>query len=290
VEAYGFGLFLTLHPRFGMLVNHPGGYPGFGSRMVWHHETGIGVIGLANGRYGGPYRDTQRMLLALLDAADAPARTVSVPAPAARLYDDVDRVVEAWDDALLDAIVAANVDDDVPRDVRRREVAEAVATVGGELGPREEVGARTPSGAVWWRRGPFGRVRVEVQLTPQLPQRVQTLDVRAVPDPAPEVRACAARVAASLWAGTGWPEGLARGAAVDVDRLLLDAARARSAGVPPVLEEQPVAGASPLDTTFELRGADMRAQLQVVLDHDVVTSCAVRVLGDPWPTAVRVLP
>jgi CubicO group peptidase (beta-lactamase class C family) len=288
VEAYGYGLFVTLHARFGVIVNHPGGYPGFGSRMAWHPETGIGVIGLANGRYGGPYRDTQRMLLALLDAADAPARTVRVRRSAARLYDAVDAVVDEWDDDVLDRIVASNVDDDVARDLRRREVADAVAAVGGPLGPREEVALRTPSSAVWWRRGALGRVRVEVLLTPQAVQRVQTLDVRAVVDPAPAMRTCAEKVAASLWAGDGWPADVARSEAVDVDRVALDAARAVASGVGPVLDPWPVAALSSLDTVFELRGPDMRAQLHLVLDPDaVVTSCGITVLGDPWPTAVR---
>jgi CubicO group peptidase (beta-lactamase class C family) len=289
VEAYGFGLFVSLHPRFGTIVSHPGGYPGFGSRMVWHPETGIGVIGLANGRYGGPYRDTQRMLLALLDAADAPARAVTVPSSAARLYDDVDRLLDSWDDALLDSIAATNLDGDVPRELRARETADAIAHVGGELGSREEVAVRTPSSAVWWRRGPVGRLRVEVLLTPQVPQRVQTLDLRAVPDPAPAVSAAAERVATALWAGAAWPSDVPRGPGVDVDRLAVDAARARAAGVvSAVLEPWPVAASSPRDTTFELRGPDMHAHLQLALDEGgVVTSCSLTVLGDPWPTAVR---
>jgi hypothetical protein len=211
-----------------------------------------------------------------------------VPASAARLYDVLDRVLDEWDDAALDDVVAANIDGDVPRDLRRREAADAVAAVGGGLGARDEIVVRTPSSATWWRRGAHGRVRVEVLLTPQAQQRVQTFDVRGVPDPAPEVRACAERITASLWAGAGWPSDVARAEGVDADHLSVDAARATAAGVRPVLDPWPVAAASARDTVFELRGPDMRAQLHIVLHEDsVVTSCSLTVLGDPWPTAIR---
>lgn len=288
VMAYGFGLFVTVHPRFGAMASHSGGYPGFGSRMVWHLETGIGVVGLANGRYGGPYRDTQRMLLALLHAADAPAQVVAVPPNAARLYDAVDSVIDAWDDAVLDSMAATNLDDDVPRDLRRRETADALALVGAPLGPREDVAVRTPSNAVWWRRGSRGRVRVEVMLTPQAVQRVQQIDLRAVPDPDPDVRAVAERLVASLWADGGWPADLARADGVDVAALVADVARARTAAVPGSLEPWPVSATSARDTVLELRGPDMRAHLHLAVDDaGTVTACTVAVLGDAWPTAVR---
>jgi len=289
VESYGFGLFVSLHPRFGTIVGHPGGYPGFGSRMVWHPESGIGVIGLANGRYGGPYRDTQRMLLTLLDAADAPARAVVVPPTARERYDAVDRLVDAWDDDLADAIVSANVDLDVPRSLRRSELADAVAAVGAALGPREDVDVRTPSSVVWWRRGSRGRLRVEVLLTPQAGRLVQLLDVRAVLDPAPAARAAAESVVAALWAEQPWPHAVGRDVGLDVAALEADVARARAAGVPAVLDAWPVAAVSAYDVTFELRGADMRAQLHLVVDEasGAVTACSLAVVGDLWPTAVR---
>ncbi len=49
--AYGFGLVETLHPRDGMAVAHSGGLPGFGSRVRWLPDHGVGVIGFANITY-----------------------------------------------------------------------------------------------------------------------------------------------------------------------------------------------------------------------------------------------
>jgi len=49
--SYGFGLFVEEGPVFGTMVQHSGGYPGFGSQMRWHPATGTGVIVLGNGTY-----------------------------------------------------------------------------------------------------------------------------------------------------------------------------------------------------------------------------------------------
>jgi CubicO group peptidase (beta-lactamase class C family) len=66
--GYGFGLFVEEHPVRGRITSHSGGYPGFGSNMRWHPETGIGVVVLANrtcstppcGRRRPPRRRTRR--------------------------------------------------------------------------------------------------------------------------------------------------------------------------------------------------------------------------------------
>ncbi|HET7899821.1 MAG TPA: serine hydrolase domain-containing protein, partial [Candidatus Nanopelagicales bacterium] len=97
-HAYGFGLMATEDPRFGTLVHHGGGYPGYGSHMVWHPASGIGVVGLANARYAGPYRITRVALTALLRQLDAPARITRPTSGAATLRPRIDALVESWDD------------------------------------------------------------------------------------------------------------------------------------------------------------------------------------------------
>ena len=49
--SYGFGLFVEEDPAFGTIVQHSGGYPGYGSQMRWHPATGIGTVVLGNGTY-----------------------------------------------------------------------------------------------------------------------------------------------------------------------------------------------------------------------------------------------
>src|SRR5215468_6112013 len=72
--SYGFGLFVEEDPARGRIASHSGGYPGFGSNMRWHLETGTGVIVLANSTYAAAHS----LAASLLDAAlqpDPPGRT-----------------------------------------------------------------------------------------------------------------------------------------------------------------------------------------------------------------------
>ena len=69
--GYGFGLFTEETSAWGRLVYHSGGYPGFGSHMRWHPETGLGVIVLANSTYAGASVLAARLMEEVLRAATA---------------------------------------------------------------------------------------------------------------------------------------------------------------------------------------------------------------------------
>jgi hypothetical protein len=57
------------HPAWGQIVQHGGGYPGFGSNMRWHPASGLGVIVLANSTYAAAPGLAGQMLIALLRQA-----------------------------------------------------------------------------------------------------------------------------------------------------------------------------------------------------------------------------
>ncbi len=69
--GYGFGLFTEETSAWGRLIYHSGGYPGFGSHMRWHPETGLGVVVLANSTYAGASVLAARLMEELLKAAAA---------------------------------------------------------------------------------------------------------------------------------------------------------------------------------------------------------------------------
>lgn len=289
-NAYGYGLMLTEDPTYGTFVHHGGGYPGYGSHMVWHPASGLGVVGLANARYAGPYRMTRVALTALLAELDAPARVVRPAPTATTARASVDALLESWDDDVASTLFAPNVDGDLPRARRASDVAAAVGLVGGLVGPAYDVSAAAPSRLVWWRPGAHGRVRAEMWLTPEVPQRVQLLDVRGVPDPDPSLVAVAERLVASLLvAEPAWPSGLPRAASVGLDPLLVEARRAVAAGAAGGIGARPTAATSAYDATFEVRGAEARAALTVAVDpaSGEVTTCRLSVSGDEWPTAAR---
>ena len=53
-SSYGYGLRVEHDPRFGVIISHSGGYPGYGSHMRWHPASSLGLVVLTNGRYSTP--------------------------------------------------------------------------------------------------------------------------------------------------------------------------------------------------------------------------------------------
>ena len=204
--GYGFGLLTEHDPRWGTLVSHSGGYPGFGSHMRWHPQSGLGVIVLANATYAparvlaGQVMDSLLTLRVSGGVAlrSAPGGGAVWPATeAARTA--VTRLVTTGADAEAERWLAMNVDLDEPLDRRRAQWSDLGARLGPLVpDPTEAPQSDSPAHSVWWLRGPGGRVRVEIQLNPELPPRVQTLDVTAVPHPSMSLRAIAERLTRAL--------------------------------------------------------------------------------------------
>ena len=57
VFGYGFGLFVEFDERFGAIVSHSGGYPGFSAHMRWHAASGLGVVAFENATYARVRRE-----------------------------------------------------------------------------------------------------------------------------------------------------------------------------------------------------------------------------------------
>src|SRR4051812_2037447 len=196
--SYGFGLVVDAHPRFGAVVGHSGGYPGFGSHMRWHPASGLGVVALGNGTYAPAFALTERILDALL-RAELDARTSIAPghrAPAEpgawpeteAAAADVERLVHAWDDEAAARLFAPNVDLDELLALRRARI-EQIRTRLGPLEPDPAAGVEhtSPAHRAWWLRGPGGRLRLEIRMTPQRPPLVQSLGLLPVPEPSEDL-------------------------------------------------------------------------------------------------------
>src|SRR5690348_10100530 len=147
--CYGFGLFVEDDPVHGRIVQHSGGYPGYGSHMRWHPATGLGTIVLANGTYAGAPGLGARMLDALLTAsaglassggattasadgtaAQAAARlTVNGPAPSGPWpqtlagQQAVMALLSQWDDVAAAGLFTENVAWDRALDRRQQDIA-----------------------------------------------------------------------------------------------------------------------------------------------------------------------
>jgi CubicO group peptidase (beta-lactamase class C family) len=181
--GYGFGLRVSADCRFGHIVGHSGGLPGFGSRMQWLPEYGIGIVAFGNRTYTGWSTPVAAALATLKERAALEPRE-ALPAKAlADARQRVTRLVLHWDDGLARSIAAENLFLDRSIDRRRAEVAAL----------REKVGTCRPgSGFAYVENALRGRwvlpcergdLLVSITLAPSMPSSVQFLEVTPAPPP-----------------------------------------------------------------------------------------------------------
>ncbi len=265
--GYGFGLFVNLDVRRGHVVGHGGGYPGFGSHMRWHPATGLGVVGLANGRYARMEVPCREALELLIDRDAAPARR---PAPWVATLEAraaVELLIEDWDDQVAGRLFAMNValDEDL---ALRRTAIEKLRAVHGRLepDPAESSVSFSPAHLEWWLVGERGRVRVEILLSPERPALVQSLEITSVPEPPDALTELARRIAALLdGPGATWPDDAALGDGVD--RAVLDRElRSAEALFGPVTLGPVTAGDGSREAAWRLLGERGDLTLTIELD------------------------
>jgi CubicO group peptidase (beta-lactamase class C family) len=266
--GYGLGLFVEDSLRWGRIVRHSGGYPGFGSDMRWHPASGLGVIALANHRYAPSVLLTRELLAALLASGAVPARRIR-PAPAtAAARAGIERLLAAWDDGLAARLFAMNVELDEPLS-RRREAIDRIRTVHGALRPDPDLPeeSQTSLHVAWWLAGEHGgRVRVEIRLSPEFPPRVQTFALTSLPEPSDSLRAAAdALVGAVNGPHPGLPTHLDLGPALD-RTALVQAAQVAGVRFGPLTLGPMVAGDGVASATWRLRGD--RGELELAVERD----------------------
>ena len=278
---YGVGLFQVDDVRFGRVIGHAGGYPGFGSHMRWHPGSGLGVIALANGRYTPTTLLAKELLGVLIQADLTPVRRTRPNAATRAAREGVDRLIVSWDDDLAAELFATNVDLDEPL-ASRKAVLERIRERHGRLTLDPDAAGQSLTGfhQVWWLKGERGgRVRVEILLTPEASPRVQTFAVTSIPKPPRALRHAAEDVVAAIGSPGGagiadWPGDHAIGPNVDpaAIRRQLRAAEARFG---PVELGPPIDGDGERKATYRLHGA--RGHLELALTFDPEASCVAAI-------------
>jgi hypothetical protein len=199
--SYGFGLFIEDDPAWGRIVQHSGGYPGFGSNMRWHPATELGVIVLGNSTYApvGPFavrllgtvlrqhtrRAAPRRAAHLYGALPAERALALAPAGAwpetMAARDQVSRLMQSWDDAAAAKLFSENVALDEPYPDRREKIRLIHERLGEfRADPGRPPESDTPAHCRWWVTGDRGTAQVEIRLNPERSPRVQSL-ILAVP-------------------------------------------------------------------------------------------------------------
>jgi serine-type D-Ala-D-Ala carboxypeptidase/endopeptidase len=269
--SYGFGLFVEEHPVRGRITSHSGGYPGFGSHMRWHPETGLGVIVLANSTYAAASALAADLLdAALRQAAPAPAAGyVTSPArpwpETLAAQQEVNKLLHTWNDARADRLFSENVAQDEPYPERRRKIDLIVKRIGGfGEDKKRQPEFDSPAHCRWWLRGDEGVIQAELRLTPERSPRVQSLTLAVPPAPgAPLGRVLGSLVSLLNSGARDWPRALPVSGDVDTALLLR---QLRMAGAwagrcrPGVFR----AGNGETSTSVELDGERARLVLAVV--------------------------
>lgn len=271
-EHYGFGLFLGDDVRFGRIVGHGGGYPGFGSHMRWHPASGLGLVALTNHRYGPAGPLAKDMLAELLRTDSVTVRRVRPNAATVEARSAVERLLDRWDDELAAATFAMNVELDEPL-ASRRTALERLRERHGALRPddTEPEQSLTPFHIAWWLTGERGRVKVELLLSPENPPRVQSVALTSAPEPPAILRDAAERIVAALEApdqgpvSIDWPRDLIVTERVEVGKVVR-AMRATEARFGPVELGPVIEGDGETKATFRLHSPHGRLDLALQLD------------------------
>ncbi|WP_165070510.1 serine hydrolase domain-containing protein [Marisediminicola senii] len=185
LSTYGLGLVIDHDQRFGAMVHHSGGLPGWSSNMRWHPESGLGVAVFINTNGPRPGLFAAGMLRAVLADIDAPAREITLqPSTLTAALAIENAIVSAGDVALPSAasLYSDNVLNDVPAEVRRARLAKAVAEVGGLADTRDPITERllwsvSAAQVTWLLPGRTGDLQCRIELTPTTPALVQRIDI-----------------------------------------------------------------------------------------------------------------
>ena len=290
--AYGFGLFVDEDPALGRMVSHSGGYPGFGSNMRWHPASGIGVIALGNGTYAPMSLLAATILEAVIprrggyQVALAPvaSRTAASGTPAGEPWPETLAAREAVtallasvaegatgnavaDPLFTEALFTENVALDRPYPERVRDVAllrERIGTFADSGRPPEH---DTPAHCRWFLAGESGQVvQAVIQLSPELPPRVQSLTLAIPPASGSPLASTLAAVIAWLNSGASWwPEPVLVAPGTDVS-LLARRLRMAAAWTGAVSPGAYRAGDGASSVTVDLSGEHAPAILALFVD------------------------
>lgn len=132
-EGYGYGLHYRWDNALGEFVYHSGGYPGFGSHMRWHTQTGLGIAIMGNRTYFPADTIAQPVLEELVRAvAYQPPQQREKAAPvgalpgldasAENILAAFFQLMESWDDDAAQQLFSSNVFQDYTADELRHKV------------------------------------------------------------------------------------------------------------------------------------------------------------------------
>ena len=218
VSAYAYGLGVSQDCRFGYIIGHGGGLPGYGSLMRWLPEYGVGLIGMSNQTYQGFNGLFNDVTNALYRTGALQPRAVQ-PSPALlSAQADVTQLIIKWDDSLANKIAADNLFLDVAADVRQSRW-KALTEQHGTCRPATSIKPENALRGEWQMMCDRGWLNVYITLAPTMPPKVQLININPVLPPDAEMTKVAETLGKLLVA---WDAETVKGIAgqgLDVERM-----------------------------------------------------------------------
>lgn len=181
--SYGYGLLIDDDSLLGRFVSHSGGYPGFGSHMRWHPQSGWGIVALGNRTYAPMMPAASESLnIIIRDHVKAPVISESLLWPdTAAAMAAVEELLATANQSIADDWFAVNMDLDQPRSERMAALVGVVGNGSKISRVSESLKSTTPAHAKWQVVSDSGLFEIEILMSPTTPPKIQTLKVAKVP-------------------------------------------------------------------------------------------------------------
>jgi CubicO group peptidase (beta-lactamase class C family) len=182
VLGYGLGLRVSEDENGVVEVGHNGGLPGFGSSYMFYPHQGIGIMAFGNLTYvGSKLKSANYQVIEILrEQGLFEARSPALSPILARRKEEVAQLLLHWEPQLEQEIVAANLYQDIPREVRMAE-ARGLLERAGDLRAVGPVDPENQLRGSFLMEGNHGWVRVHFTLSPEAVPKVQWISMEFIP-------------------------------------------------------------------------------------------------------------
>lgn len=175
--SYGYGVHVEHAENLGTVIQHSGGYPGYGSHMRMHPATRTAIIALGNLTYAPVNNPCIELLAGLVGETHG-----KVPEAPSRVHPATTAAMGAAEAALAEGSIRAvrdqlsvNVLLDEPAAARDAALAGLRDAIGPFTRESSSIEHRSPLQATWKVTGTRGTAELEILLSPQNPPMIQRL-------------------------------------------------------------------------------------------------------------------
>ena len=174
MSGYGYGLRIQVDCHGRVRVGHSGGLPGFGSNYLFYPEYGFGIISFSNRTYASAYSVNKKVIDLIFERTGIEPRELPVSDILKERTEQVIRLIQTWDEALGEEILAENFYLDFSREIRMRDARE-VLKAAGRITSIDPLTPMNQLRGTFVMHGEKGDIEVFFSLSPEKVPKVQAL-------------------------------------------------------------------------------------------------------------------